>query len=191
MKSRKANNQFSNHNIRTKHNHKMYFNLYAYKSSTFSIFFVFLCRLFAAPDRCKFMRSVMSIIDVVAILPYYIGLGITTENDDVSGKTIIYDSVYNVHHTLALKLRQQSCRSPDQILAWSSMSLFTPVTLSTTTFRIDIQISVGSWPFSLLWFLWADHVLRCHGNSWHQQWRRFRKNAKQDGRRWRRGQRFG
>ena len=43
------------------------------------------CRLFAAPDRCKFMRSVMSIIDVVAILPYYIGLGITTDNDDVSG----------------------------------------------------------------------------------------------------------
>lgn len=61
----------------------------------------------------------------------------------------------------------------------------TPVTLSTTTFRMDIQISVGSWPFSLLWFLWADHVLRCHGNSWHQQWRRFRKNAKQGGRRWR------
>ena len=32
----------------------------------------------------------MSIIDVVAILPYYIGLGITTENDDVSGKTFRY-----------------------------------------------------------------------------------------------------
>lgn len=45
----------------------------------------YLLRLFAAPDRCKFMRSVMSIIDVVAILPYYIGLGLTTENDDVSG----------------------------------------------------------------------------------------------------------
>ncbi|XP_029346110.1 potassium voltage-gated channel protein Shal isoform X4 [Acyrthosiphon pisum] len=44
----------------------------------------YLLRLFAAPDRCKFMRSVMSIIDVVAILPYYIGLGIT-DNDDVSG----------------------------------------------------------------------------------------------------------
>ncbi|CAH1783663.1 unnamed protein product [Owenia fusiformis] len=41
-------------------------------------------RLYAAPDRCKFMRSVMSVIDVVAILPYYIGLGIT-DNDDVSG----------------------------------------------------------------------------------------------------------
>lgn len=44
----------------------------------------YLLRLFAAPDRCKFMRSVMSIIDVVAILPYYIGLGIK-DNDDVSG----------------------------------------------------------------------------------------------------------
>ncbi|CAG0920342.1 unnamed protein product [Notodromas monacha] len=44
----------------------------------------YLLRLFAAPNRCKFVRSVMSIIDVVAILPYYIGLGIT-DNDDVSG----------------------------------------------------------------------------------------------------------
>ena len=44
----------------------------------------YLLRLFAAPDRCKFMRSVMSIIDVVAILPYYIGLGITG-NKDLSG----------------------------------------------------------------------------------------------------------
>ena len=44
----------------------------------------YLLRLYAAPDRCKFMRSVMSVIDVVAILPYYIGLGIT-DNDDVSG----------------------------------------------------------------------------------------------------------
>ena len=44
----------------------------------------YLLRLYASPDRCKFMRSVMSIIDVVAILPYYIGLGIT-DNSDVSG----------------------------------------------------------------------------------------------------------
>ncbi|KAK7499533.1 hypothetical protein BaRGS_00009185 [Batillaria attramentaria] len=44
----------------------------------------YLLRLYAAPDRCKFMRSVMSIIDVVAIMPYYIGL-VITDNDDVSG----------------------------------------------------------------------------------------------------------
>lgn len=44
----------------------------------------YLLRLYAAPDRCKFMRSVMSVIDVVAIMPYYIGL-VITDNDDVSG----------------------------------------------------------------------------------------------------------
>ena len=37
----------------------------------------YLLRLFAAPERCRHIRSVMSVIDVVAILPYYIGLGIT------------------------------------------------------------------------------------------------------------------
>ncbi|KAM9799996.1 potassium voltage-gated channel subfamily D member 3-like isoform X2 [Syngnathus typhle] len=44
----------------------------------------YLLRLFAAPSRYRFMRSVMSIIDVVAILPYYIGL-VMTDNEDVSG----------------------------------------------------------------------------------------------------------
>ncbi|BFZ10649.1 hypothetical protein BsWGS_13687 [Bradybaena similaris] len=44
----------------------------------------YLLRLYAAPDRWKFMRSVMSIIDVVAIIPYYIGL-VISNNDDVSG----------------------------------------------------------------------------------------------------------
>ncbi|XP_008319323.1 potassium voltage-gated channel subfamily D member 3-like isoform X2 [Cynoglossus semilaevis] len=44
----------------------------------------YLLRLFAAPSRCRFMRSVMSIIDVMAILPYYIGL-VMTNNEDVSG----------------------------------------------------------------------------------------------------------
>ncbi|VDN60763.1 unnamed protein product [Dracunculus medinensis] len=44
----------------------------------------YMARLFAAPDRCKFLRSIMSVIDVVAILPYYIGLGLTN-NKDVSG----------------------------------------------------------------------------------------------------------
>ncbi|XP_038605238.1 potassium voltage-gated channel subfamily D member 3 isoform X2 [Tachyglossus aculeatus] len=44
----------------------------------------YLLRLFAAPSRYRFVRSVMSIIDVVAILPYYIGL-VMTDNEDVSG----------------------------------------------------------------------------------------------------------
>lgn len=44
----------------------------------------YLLRLYAAPDRFKFLRSVMSVIDVVAILPYYIGLFLQ-DNKDVSG----------------------------------------------------------------------------------------------------------
>ncbi|KAJ8002625.1 hypothetical protein DPEC_G00160830 [Dallia pectoralis] len=44
----------------------------------------YLLRLVAAPSRYNFMKSVMSIIDVVAIMPYYIGL-VMTDNDQVSG----------------------------------------------------------------------------------------------------------
>ena len=44
----------------------------------------YLLRLFAAPDRRKFMTSVMSVIDFVAIMPYYIGLGLSDDNE-VSG----------------------------------------------------------------------------------------------------------
>ncbi|XP_029472732.1 potassium voltage-gated channel subfamily D member 2 isoform X2 [Rhinatrema bivittatum] len=44
----------------------------------------YLLRLAAAPSRYRFVRSVMSIIDVVAIMPYYIGL-VMTDNEDVSG----------------------------------------------------------------------------------------------------------
>ena len=32
-------------------------------------------------DRCKFMSSVMSVIDFVAIMPYYIGLGLDDDNE--------------------------------------------------------------------------------------------------------------
>ncbi|XP_063302910.1 potassium voltage-gated channel subfamily D member 2 isoform X2 [Pelobates fuscus] len=44
----------------------------------------YVLRLIAAPSRYRFVRSVMSIIDVVAIMPYYIAL-VMTNNEDVSG----------------------------------------------------------------------------------------------------------
>ncbi|XP_043964334.1 potassium voltage-gated channel subfamily D member 2-like isoform X1 [Gambusia affinis] len=44
----------------------------------------YLLRLLAAPSRYRFVKSVMSVIDVVAIMPYYIGL-VMTDNEDVSG----------------------------------------------------------------------------------------------------------
>ncbi|CAJ0931036.1 unnamed protein product, partial [Mesorhabditis belari] len=49
------------------------------------IFTIEYClRLYAAPDRCRFVRSIMSVIDVVAILPYYVGLAFQN-NKDFSG----------------------------------------------------------------------------------------------------------
>ncbi|KAI3386962.1 hypothetical protein SNEBB_010449 [Seison nebaliae] len=41
-------------------------------------------RLLSAPDRCKFLRSVMSLIDLVAILPYYLSF-VIPQNKEVSG----------------------------------------------------------------------------------------------------------
>ncbi|CAH8495705.1 unnamed protein product [Schistosoma mattheei] len=34
----------------------------------------YISRLYASPSRCKYMRSVMAIIDLTAVLPYYISL---------------------------------------------------------------------------------------------------------------------
>ncbi|CAF0747655.1 unnamed protein product [Brachionus calyciflorus] len=50
-----------------------------------SIFtFEYLMRFYAAPKRLKFACSVMSVIDVVAVLPFYISL-VIVKNDDLSG----------------------------------------------------------------------------------------------------------
>ena len=45
---------------------------------------MYLLRLYAAPARCQHACGVMSVIDIVAIVPYYIRLGIT-DNKDLSG----------------------------------------------------------------------------------------------------------
>lgn len=44
----------------------------------------YLLRLCAAPSRSRFVTSAMSVIDVVAIVPFYIGLAVP-DNEDVSG----------------------------------------------------------------------------------------------------------
>ncbi|GAA49220.1 Potassium voltage-gated channel protein Shal [Clonorchis sinensis] len=44
----------------------------------------YFARLYAAPSRWKFIRSVMSIIDIAAVLPYYIGL-FMSNNKEFSG----------------------------------------------------------------------------------------------------------
>lgn len=44
----------------------------------------YLARLYASPSKCKFIRSVMSIIDIAAVFPYYVGL-FMSNNKEFSG----------------------------------------------------------------------------------------------------------
>lgn len=41
----------------------------------------YLIRLFAAPHRCKFVKEFMSIVDVAAVFPFYLDLGLKSAGD--------------------------------------------------------------------------------------------------------------
>ena len=68
----------------------------------------YLLRLYAAPRRCHYMSSAMSVIDVVAILPYYIGLGIT-DNKDLSGAFVTL-RVFRVFRVFKFSRHSQGLR---------------------------------------------------------------------------------
>ncbi|CAB4059826.1 KCND2 [Lepeophtheirus salmonis] len=87
----------------------------------------YFLRLYAAPDRFKFMRSVMSVIDFVAIMPYYIGLGLSDDNE-VSGAfvTLRVFRVFRIfkfsRHSQGLRIlgyTLQSCASELGFLVFS------------------------------------------------------------------------
>jgi len=87
----------------------------------------YFLRLFAAPDRWKFMRSVMSVIDFVAIMPYYIGLTMSDDNE-VSGAfvTLRVFRVFRIfkfsRHSQGLRIlgyTLQSCASELGFLVFS------------------------------------------------------------------------
>lgn len=103
-------------------------------------------RLYAAPYRCKFARSIMSIIDVIAILPYYIGL-VIPENDDVSGAfvTLRVFRVFRIfkfsRHSQGLRIlgyTLQSCASELGFLLFSiSMAI---IIFSTIMFYAEKNV---------------------------------------------------
>jgi len=68
----------------------------------------YLLRLYAAPRRCHYVSSAMSVIDVVAILPYYIGLGIT-DNKDLSGAFVTL-RVFRVFRVFMFSRHSQGLR---------------------------------------------------------------------------------
>jgi len=87
----------------------------------------YFLRLYAAPDRGKFTRSVMSVIDFVAIMPYYIGL-LMTDDSEVSGAfvTLRVFRVFRIfkfsRHSQGLRIlgyTLQSCASELGFLVFS------------------------------------------------------------------------
>jgi len=42
--------------------------------------FEYVVRLWASPDRCRFVRGALQVIDLVAIMPYYVSLGVDETN---------------------------------------------------------------------------------------------------------------
>lgn len=111
------------------------------------IFTVEYClRLYAASNRCRFLRSIMSVIDVVAILPYYVGL-VIPENDDVSGAfvTLRVFRVFRIfkfsRHSQGLRIlgyTLQSCASELGFLLFSiSMAI---IIFSTIMFYAEKNV---------------------------------------------------
>ena len=78
----------------------------------------YLLRLFAAPDRWKFVRSVMSVIDVVAILPYYIRYARPNYMFGLVGGTVI--ALLSVTSSCGI-LPYQRCASFNQRCASSQL----------------------------------------------------------------------
>lgn len=120
----------------------------------------YLARLYAAPRRVKFFRSIMSLIDVVAILPYYIGLSIS-KNNDMSGAFVIL-RVFRVfriikfsRHSMGLRIlgyTLKSCASELGFLLFSlSMAVIIFATMIYYAEKSDLKTTFTSIPASF-WY---------------------------------------
>uniref|UniRef100_A0A4W5QAX2 Potassium voltage-gated channel, Shal-related subfamily, member 3 n=1 Tax=Hucho hucho TaxID=62062 RepID=A0A4W5QAX2_9TELE len=135
----------------------------------------YLMRLFAAPSRYRFMRSVMSIIDVVAILPYYIGL-VMTDNEDVSGAfvTLRVFRVFRIfkfsRHSQGLRIlgyTLKSCASELGFLLFSlTMAIIIFATVMFYAEKGSTSSKFTSIPASFWYTIVTMTTLGCAGNGW-------------------------
>ncbi|XP_056223956.1 potassium voltage-gated channel subfamily D member 2-like [Seriola aureovittata] len=109
----------------------------------------YLLRLLAAPSRYKFVKSVMSIIDVVAIMPYYIGL-VMTDNEDVSGAfvTLRVFRVFRIfkfsRHSAGLRILGYTLKSCASELGFLLFSLTMAIIIFATVMFYAEKGSSGS-----------------------------------------------
>ncbi len=120
----------------------------------------YLARLYAAPDRLKFLRSVMALIDVIAIFPYYVGLGLPN-NKNLSGAfvTLRVFRVFRIfkfsRHSQGLRIlgyTLKSCASELGFLLFSlAMALIIFATIIYYLEKTDIDTRFTSIP-AAFWY---------------------------------------
>ena len=113
------------------------FFLYLDTASVCVFTFEYFLRLFAAPDRFKYMRSAMSIIDVIAIFPFYLTL-VIAKNDELSGAftTLRVFRVFRIfkfsRHSSGLRILGYTLKSCVSELAFMFFSLGMVVIIFST-----------------------------------------------------------
>uniref|UniRef100_A0A3Q2YLA5 A-type voltage-gated potassium channel KCND1 n=1 Tax=Hippocampus comes TaxID=109280 RepID=A0A3Q2YLA5_HIPCM len=109
----------------------------------------YVLRLLAAPSRFKFVKSVMSLIDVVAIMPYYVGL-VMPENEDVSGAfvTLRVFRVFRIfkfsRHSAGLRILGYTLKSCASELGFLLFSLTMAIIIFATVMFYAEKSSKGS-----------------------------------------------
>ena len=96
----------------------------------------YTARLYAAPNRCKFIRGVLSIIDVIAILPFYVGLFVTKSTISGAFVTLRVFRVFRVfkfsRHSKGLRILGFTLRSCVSELGFLLFSLSMAIIIFAT-----------------------------------------------------------
>ena len=96
----------------------------------------YFLRLYAAPDRWRFMRSIMSVIDVVAIFPYYVGLLFKTDSFSGMFVTLRVFRVFRIfkfsRHSQGLRILGNTMKSCASELGFMVFSLSMAIIIFAT-----------------------------------------------------------
>ena len=96
----------------------------------------YTARLYAAPNRCQFVRGVLSIIDVIAILPFYVGLFVTKSTISGAFVTLRVFRVFRVfkfsRHSKGLRILGYTLKSCVSELGFLLFSLSMAIIIFAT-----------------------------------------------------------
>lgn len=122
----------------------------------------YILRLYAAPDRCRFMRTIMSVIDVVAIMPYYVGL--LFQDDSLTGMfvTLRVFRVFRIfkfsRHSQGLRILGSTMKSCASELGFMVFSLSMAIIIFATIMFYAEKDSKGTKFYSIPAAFWYTIV---------------------------------